>query len=299
MSTGSTIESSRRVDKANASLTEKSRAGTQIESSDTINVKLTEYMAKLREEVVQGITLRFPIKGLDTVARQVFDRTLEKNFDTFISTLNLTGKSSPIGKNTSKETRSPATNQPNSDSLHEVHPQISINGIKKVETSGNILNLRDTQKTQSILEKAEKSGEKKEDPQKRIDELMFAIKARDRKILEQKKEIEKLQNALAILEKQVNSPFITSPSQNLEEGIQIQRQMQSLMDFMKKITPILNRDPKYKIMFYLKRVGKSDVKKLSEELDIPPNEINTLLKELEIMEIIRRKEDTIYLIDVH
>ncbi|MEM2145320.1 MAG: hypothetical protein QW279_08160 [Candidatus Jordarchaeaceae archaeon] len=296
MSTESMINNSRRIDKASASFTEKSEASSRGESSDTINVKLIEHMAKFREEVVRGITLKFPIKGLETVAREVFDNTLEKNFDNLINALNVTSKNSPIAGVASKKAHPQEINQPSSNSLH--NPS-NIRGTPKIETSGNMLNVKKNTHNTSVLEKTEKSIEKNEDPQKRIEELMFAIKARDRKILDQKKEIEKLQESLELLKQQVNSPFITNPAQDLEEGIQTQKQMQSLMDFMKKITPILNRDPKYKIMFYLKRVGKSGIKKLSEELSIPPNEINTLLRELETMKIIRTEGDIAYLTDVH
>lgn len=293
MSTESMIKSSRRINKAGASFTEKSRVSSRGESSDTINLKLIEHMAKFREEVVQGITSRFPIKGLETVARQVFDITLEKNFDTLLNSLKVTSKDSPVVDAASKTSCPQAINQPSSGSL--LSP-MDIRGTQ-VETSGDILKEKNTHNA-GVLEKAKISGEDK-DYQKRIEELMFAIKMRDRKILDQRKEIEKLQESLKLLESQVNAPFISNPAQDLEEGIQIQKQMQSLMDFMRKITPILNRDPKYKIMFYLKRVGKSDIKKLSEELGIPSNEINTHLRELETMKIIRTEGEIVYLTNVH
>jgi hypothetical protein len=128
---------------------------------------------------------------------------------------------------------------------------------------------------------------------------MLAVKARDGRILDQKKDIEKLQNSLNLLERQANSPFVSYPAPNSEEEIQIRSQMQSLMEFMRKITPILEKDPKYKIMFLLKRVGKFDICKLSEDLCIPLKKLNTLVKELETMKIVRREEDTVFLRDIH
>jgi predicted transcriptional regulator len=302
MSSGSLIRSSRRVEKGSKSVDGSGKVVSQVESSDALNVKLIEYMAKLRDEVVRGITVRFPIKGMDTVVRQVFDSTLEKSFDSLTCALNFEPKHSLIADDASKVPCFPAVNKyQNLDSQGKIHSQIKINGSKKVEPSAGTLKiLEDTCDTQSVLEKAGKIDAKVvKDYQKRIDELMFAIKTRDRKILDQKKEIEKLQNSLNLLEKQVNSPFISPSAHNPEEEIQIQKQMQSLMEFMKRITPILNRDPKYKIMFFLKRIGKSDINKLSEELGIPPKKLNTLLRELETMKIIRREEDNVYLIDVH
>ncbi|MEM3588088.1 MAG: hypothetical protein QXO71_12310 [Candidatus Jordarchaeaceae archaeon] len=245
MSTSSLIKGNQRVDKTSAPAT-RNNIASKAGLLDTISVKLIEYMAKFRDELVQGVTARFPIKSLDIVVRQVFDTTLEKRLE---------------------------------DLLHIVKiPEISLN----VQNVSN----------------GEKTDAKIEDYKKKIEELVFAIKSRDRKIMEQKKEIEKLQNTLKLLEKQLNSPFLLDPT-SLEEGLHIQKQMQSLMEFMRRITPILNRDLKYKIMFYLKRVGKADINRLSDEFNVSPEELYAPLKELEKMEIIRREENTIYLTDVH
>lgn len=299
MSTGSLIKSGRKQEKSSAAVTGSSKVVSQVESSNTVNVKLIEYMAKLREELAREIKVRFPIKNLDTVVRQVFDNTLEKSFDTLMSTLNLTTKNSLLADDASKKAGSQAVNNyQNLDSHDRIQSQIKINESKKVEPPLNTS--KNSEDTRSVLELSGKVDViVVKDYQKRIEELMLAVKSRDRKILDQNKEIEKLQNSLKHLENQMNSPFVSPPTRNPEEGIQIQSQMQSLMEFMRRITPILNKDPKYKIMFFLKRVGKSEINKLGDELGIPPKKLDMLLNELEKMKIIRREEDTIYLIDVH
>nr|MDO8083003.1 hypothetical protein [Candidatus Freyarchaeota archaeon] len=302
MRTRSQIESDKRVEKVNAAVTSSSKEGSQVKFSDTIAVKLIEHMAKIRDEVVQGVTGRFPIKGLEMIVRQVFDSALEKSIDTLLNILDPELKHSPLGNDTSKLAHSSASNQSQNLETHdEVHSQTKINKRKKAGHSETVLKPpEDTHDTKICIKKDEKIDARVvEDHQKRLDKLMLEIKVRDKKILDQKKDIEKLQNALKLSENQANSPFISRPTPDPEEESQIQNQMKSLMEFMRRITPILNKDPKYKIMFFLKRVGKSVISKLSEDLGIPLKKLNRVLKELESMKIIRREEDTVFLMDVH
>jgi len=265
------------------------------ESPDTIEAKLMGCVAKIRNELVQGITMKFPIKGLEMVVGQVFDGAIEKHFDSLLKILDL--KHSPLKDNSSKVESSKSRIF---DSRGYVYSQSKVKVSDAVKRSEENVNLSLDTRVQTGAETVGKIDERViSEYQKRIDELMLGIKARDSKILGLKREIEKLQKSLELLQAQASSPFIYSASPNQEEAIHIQNQLRSMMEFMRRITPILNKDPKYKIMFFLKRVGKAPASKLGEELGIPPKELDSLIKELETMKIIRKEEETVFLTDVH
>ncbi|WXG42152.1 MAG: hypothetical protein WED07_15545 [Candidatus Freyarchaeum deiterrae] len=301
MITESQIEVSQSAKKRYTYVTSSSEAVSQVESSDTIETELIGCMVKIRDELVRGITLRFPIKGLDMVVRQAFDNALQESIDNILSIFGSElEQSSPMHSRSRKAHSSVTGHAQNFDFNDMIPSQTKTKGSRKVEPPGNDLKIPgaapdtkiETEKDENINAKVVKEY------QKRIDELMLAVKARDRKILDQKKDIEKLQNSLSLSEKQRDSPFVYTPTPDYEEESQILDQMQSFREFMRRITPILERDPKYRIMFFLKRVRKSDVSKLSEDLCIPLKKLNTLLKELEIMKIIRKEEDAISIMDV-
>lgn len=287
------------VVKMNALVAGKGEEISRGESSDTLEAKLIGCMAKIRDEVVRGITARFPIKGLEMVAGQTFDSALEKHFDSLLSIWGSKPKRSPLKNSASRESSETSKRFQDFGSRSGFSPQSRAGTNNISERSGGGLTPPLNTHSQTDMEGEEKVESLVRDYQKRIDELLLGIKARDSKILELKKEIEKLQKLIELLETQASSPFIYSASPDSEEVVHIQNQMRSLMEFMRRITPILNRDPKYRIMFLLKRVGKSPISKLGEELGIPPQKLDPLLKELETMKIIRREEDTIFLMDVH
>ncbi|MBS7249600.1 MAG: hypothetical protein KIH08_03255 [Candidatus Freyarchaeota archaeon] len=299
MSTGFPVSGGKKVVKMNALVAGKGEETSSGESLDTLEAKLIGCMAKIRDEVVQGIKARFPIKGLEIVAGQAFDSALEKHFDSLLSIWGSKLKRSPLKNNASRESSETSKRSQDFGPSGGFSPQSRIKTSEILESSGRGLTPPPNANSQIGMEEEEKVESLVRDYQKRIDELMLGIKARDSKILELKKEIEKLQKSIEILETQASSPFIYPTSPNSEEVIHIQNQMRSLMEFMRRITPILNKDPKYRIMFLLKRVGKSPISKLGEELGIPPQKLDSLLKELETMKIIRREEDTVFLMDVH
>ncbi len=285
--------------KMNALVAGKGEEVPRAESSDTFEEKLIGWMAKIRDEVVRGITARFPIKGLEMVAGQAFDSALEKHFDSLLSIWGSRPKSSPSKNSDSRESSETSKGSPDFGSRRGFSPQSKAKTNEILERSGGGLTSPLNTHSQIGTEGEEKVESLVRGYQKRIDELLLGIKARDSKILELKKEIEKLQKSIELLEAQSSSPFIYSMSPDSEEVIHIQNQMRSLMEFMRRITPILNKDPKYRIMFLLKRIGKSPVSKLGEELGMPPQKLGPLLKELETMKIVRREGDTVFLMDVH
>ncbi|MGQ9723419.1 MAG: MarR family transcriptional regulator [Candidatus Jordarchaeum sp.] len=286
----------------NVSVNVAQKKGSQVEPLDTVDAKLIGHMIKIRDEIVRMVNLRFPIKGLDMVVQQAFDSALAKNSDILWSTLNLETRHSSSRDGMLEETVTSVSNPSQNFDLHsELYSRMRQTLSKIVEYSEG------SSKISMIQPDVEFDAGKDEeinirvieDYQKRINKLMLAVKARDRKILEQKREIKKLKNSLESLENQTCSPFIYDSTSDPQEKIQIEKQMGSLMEFMRKITPILNKDQKYKIIFFLKRVGKADINKLKSELKIPKSKLNTLIKELETMGIVTRIEDTILLRDVH
>jgi hypothetical protein len=283
------------VGKVKALVAGEGKEVSQEESPDTVEAKLMGCIAKIRNELVQGITVKFPIKGLEMVVGQVFDGAIEKHFDFLLKILDL--KHSPLKEYSSKVESSKSRIFDSRGYVYS-HSKVKVSDV--VERSEENVNLSPSTLVQTGAEIDGKIDERViSEYQKRIDELMLGIKARDSKILELKREIEKLQKSLELLQAQASSPFIYSASPKQEEAIHIQNQLRSMMEFMRRITPILNKDPKYKIMFFLKRVGKAPASKLSEELGIPPKELDSLIKELETMKIIRKEEETVFLTDVH
>jgi hypothetical protein len=283
------------VGKVKALVAGEGKEVSQEESPDTVEEKLMGCIAKIRNELVQGITVKFPIKGLEMVVGQVFDGAIEKHFDSLLKILDL--KHSPLKEYSSKVESSKSRIFDSRGYVYS-HSKVKVSDV--VERSEENVNLSPSTLVQTGAETDGKIDERViSEYQKRIDELILGIKARDSKILELKREIEKLQKSLELLQAQASSPFIYSASPNQEEAIHIQNQLRSMMEFMRRITPILNKDPKYKIMFFLKRVGKAPASKLSEELGIPPKELDSLIKELETMKIIRKEEETVFLTDVH
>nr|MDO8077890.1 hypothetical protein [Candidatus Freyarchaeota archaeon] len=126
---------------------------------------------------------------------------------------------------------------------------------------------------------------------KKIDKLLSEIKIRDEKIQEQKRKIEKLEHRLRFLEHQVHS-LLTCDS-TFGKTFKIERE--NLTEFMWRITSILKSDPKYKLVYFLNREGKSDICKLSHHLGVPLERLNSLLGELEAMNIVEKAGKTVLL----
>ena len=294
------------VDAVSSSAVNGGGEAAKVELCGAIEEKLIGHMARIKDEVVSSVMRRFPIKGLDMVIRQAFDSALQRSFDALFSVLGSELKNSPLpdafGGSDS------AVGQPDNFDLHaDIYSQMRKTIGKIVEYSKRFSEIPtvdgDTQSDHEDnvvdVKIVEEYQEKIEEYQKKIDKLVLAIKVRDRKISELKNEVNRLREALKLMEKQSYSPFLPAPTPGSQEEILLQRQMQGLMEFMRKITPILRRDPKYKILFYLKRVGKIDFGKLSQDLSIPPEKLNTLLEELEAMNVVKRSGDKVQLRDVY
>ena len=296
-----------RVGKVSASAVDGSGEVAKVDLCGAIEEKLIGHMARIKDEVVSSVMRRFPIKGLDMVIRQAFDSALQRSFDALFSVLDSELKTSPL-PDTLGGVSDSAVGQPENFDLHaDIYSQMRKTIGKIVEYSKRFSEIPtvdvDTQSDHEDnivdVKIVEEYQEKIEEYQKKIDKLVLAIKVRDRKISELKNEVNRLREALKLMEKQAYSPFLPALTPGSQEEILLQRQMQGLMEFMRKITPILKRDPKYKILFYLKRVGKIDFGKLSQDLSIPPEKLNTLLEELEAMNVVKMSGDKVQLRDVY
>ena len=120
---------------------------------------------------------------------------------------------------------------------------------------------------------------------KKMDQLILEIKIRDKKLKEKEREIEALRKRLEILEQQNMPPFVESwgvdGSYGEEEIKQLQDRVKRWEIIWQKMKPLFGRDPKFKTLFILQRLGSISIRNLSQALGLDTNYTTTILRELQ------------------
>ncbi|MFB0560902.1 MAG: hypothetical protein ACETWM_06795 [Candidatus Lokiarchaeia archaeon] len=248
----------------------------------TEQVKLINKLRSMRDSIISMVKNRFPMKGLDAIIKQAFDEALARNLaeikNQFLKTFY-----DKFQKTQTENEPSRKFSQTFEGELNNLH---SKSELKK--PSDNLKMSKNLSTTNSFPARSTESSNfnsTREDYQKRVDQLVLEIKSRDKKLKEQEEQIETLKNQLELLEQQNIPPFLESwriGKEYGEEDIeQLRNQIRRWEILWQKLKPFFGKDPKFRTLFILQRLGSISVNNLSEALKLDSNQTEKILQELQ------------------
>ena len=244
--------------------------------------KLVNELTLMRENIIRKVKNRLPMKGIDIIIKQAFDETVVKNLEGIKKLLlgAIHGETKTIKtpkEDTEKQLESSKTLKKTSSPQHKPEIDISQKGFPALKERDN-----------TEVSPQRKSGSyvlNEKELRKKIDQLILEIKIRDKKLREKEKEIEALRKSLEILEQQNMPPFVESwgvdGSYGEEEIKQLQDRVKRWEIIWQKMKPLFGRDPKFKTLFILQRLGSISIRNLSQALGLDTNYTTTILRELQ------------------
>ena len=244
--------------------------------------KLINELTVMRESIIRTVKNRFPMKGIDIIIKQAFDEAVVKNLEEIKKLLlgAIRGETKTIKtpkEDAEKQLGSSETLKKTSSLQHKPETGISqedfpaprkgdsTEASPQAKSGGYVLNEKEFRK--------------------KIDQLILEIKMRDKKLKEKEREIEALRKRLEILEQQNMPPFVESwgvdGSYGEEEIKQLQDRVKRWEVIWQKMKPLFGRDPKFKTLFILQRLGSISIRNLSQALGLDTNYTATILRELQ------------------
>ncbi|MGQ9721723.1 MAG: hypothetical protein ACUVXA_10425 [Candidatus Jordarchaeum sp.] len=257
-------------------------------------LKLINKFTSMRESIINMVQNRFPIKGIDTVIKQAFNEAIAKNLEEiekyFIKTLHAKFQKNP-------KVHEPSRQIKNDETFENASNNINQESYEK-KSKENLINSREL--TEGFLTNSTKSldiNTIEQNYQKRVDQLILEIKSRDKRLKEKQEQIEELKNRLEILEQQNIPPFLenweTGKEYGQEEIEQLQNQIRRWEMLWQKLKPYFDKDPKFRTLFILQRLGSINIDNLSKSLELDLNQTETLLQELQKASFVKINGDNV------
>ena len=262
----------------------------------TEQLKLINKLTSLKESIISMVKNRFPMKGLDAIIKQAFDEAVARNLEEiknyFLKTFYDKFQNPQTDNEPSRKLRNSQTFEGELNNLHSKSElKISADNLKMSK------NLSTTDSFPARSTESSNFNSTREDYQKRVDQLILEIKSRNKKLKEQEEQIGTLKNRLKLLEQQNMPPFLENwrigKEYGEEEIEQLQDQIRRWEILWQKLKPFFGRDPKFRTLFILQRLGSISVNNLSKALKLDSNQTETILRELQKSSIIIVEGDSV------
>ncbi len=250
----------------------------------TEQLKFIKKLTSMRESIINKVKNRFPMKGIDAIIKQAFDESVTRNLEEikkhFSETFHDKSRKTQTENDPGTKLRNNETSEGELNNLH------IKSDLKRSED--NSIKLKDLNRTDSFSMHPTKSSNFdsiEEDYQKKVDQLILEIKSRDKNLKEKEEQIEILKNRLELLEQQNMPPFLENWKIGKEYGKQeieqLQAQIRRWEILWQKFKPLFGKDPKFRTLFILQRLGSISINNLSKALKLDSNQTKTLLQELQ------------------